>query len=72
MVPPVRLLPGSIGEILATASETGQISQADRYGLMAAMFEESLDEDEIRALNRLLRAINRGKIKIGDRQTSRL
>lgn len=70
MVPPIRLLPGSIAEILATASETGQISQADRYGLMAAMFEESLDEDEIRALNRLLRAINRGKIKIGDRQTS--
>lgn len=67
MLPPIRLLPGSIAEMLATASETGQISQADRYGLMAAMFEESLDEDEIRALNRLLRAINRGKIKISDR-----
>ncbi|MEM9539197.1 MAG: hypothetical protein AAGA60_06750 [Cyanobacteria bacterium P01_E01_bin.42] len=67
MTPPVRLLPGSIAEMLATASETGQISQADRYGMMAAMFEESLDEEEIRALNRLLRAINRGKIKVSDR-----
>jgi hypothetical protein len=70
MIPPLRLLPGSIAEILATASETGQISQADRYGLMAAICEESLDEEEVRAINRLLRAINRGKIKVSEQLTA--
>lgn len=64
MLPSLSLLPGSISEILATAGETGKISQADRYGLMAAMLEESLGEEETRAINRLLRAINRGRIKI--------
>ncbi|WP_204102922.1 MULTISPECIES: hypothetical protein [Spirulina sp. CCY15215] len=64
MLPSLSLLPDSIPEILATVSETGKISQTDRYGLMAAMLEESLGEEETRAINRLLRAINRGRIKI--------
>ncbi|MDB9312182.1 hypothetical protein PN462_03635 [Spirulina sp. CS-785/01] len=64
MYPSIQLLPGAIGEILATASETGIISEADRYGLMAAVLEDRLNEEERRAVNRLLRAIRRGKVTV--------
>ncbi|MCW6036238.1 hypothetical protein K4A83_08130 [Spirulina subsalsa FACHB-351] len=67
MLPPVQLIPGSISEILVAASETGQITTADRYGLLAAVCEESLPEEDARAINRLLRAIRKGKIKVVDR-----
>ena len=58
------LLPGAIGAILASASETGTISLGDRYGLMAASMDDSLSDDERRAVNRLLWAIVKGRIKV--------
>ncbi|MGB3693373.1 MAG: hypothetical protein WBG70_15530 [Spirulinaceae cyanobacterium] len=64
MLPYVQLIPGSISEILVSANETGTITLADRYGLMAAALDDSLEEDERRSVNRLLRAIMRGKIKV--------
>ncbi|MDY6940468.1 MAG: hypothetical protein SWY16_22775 [Cyanobacteriota bacterium] len=62
----VALLPGAVSEILVSARMTGAITVADRYGLMAAILEESLHEDDERSINRLLRAILRGKIKLAD------
>ncbi len=64
MLPYVQLIPGSISEILVSANETGTITLADRYGLMAASLDDSLEEDERRSVNRLLRAVMRGKIKV--------
>lgn len=64
MLATVRLLPGSISEMLATVSRTGTITRSDQYGLMAAIMEEQLSEDEVRAINRLLRSIKRGKVKV--------
>ncbi len=64
MHPHVQLIPGSISEILVSANETGSITLADRYGLMAAALDDSLEEDERRSVNRLLRAIMRGKIQV--------
>lgn len=66
MMPQVRLLPGSIAEILASSSETGTLTLADRYALLAATLEEHLNDEEIRALNRLLRAVTKGRIKVID------
>lgn len=60
----IQLLPGAISEIFASAAETGCLTLCDRYGLMAAAMDETLDEDERRAINRLLRAIARGRVKI--------
>ena len=62
----VALLPGAVSEILVSARITGSITIADRYGLMAAILEESLNEDDQRSINRLLRAILRGKIRLAD------
>ena len=42
----VNLLPGAISEILASVAESHRITIADRFGLMAAILEESLPEEE--------------------------
>ncbi len=60
----VQLLPGAIGEILVSSVQTGRLTLCDRYGLMAALLDESLEEDELRAINRIVRAVARGKIAI--------
>ena len=61
---PVQLLPGAIYEILASATETGALTLADRYGLMAATFDESLNVDDRGCVNRLLRAVLKGRVKL--------
>ncbi|MGB3404441.1 MAG: hypothetical protein WBA77_17280 [Microcoleaceae cyanobacterium] len=63
---PIQLLQFALGELFAQAHSTGYVTLADRYGLMAAILDESLSEEERRAVNRLLRAICRGKIKVID------
>ncbi|HIK31164.1 MAG TPA: hypothetical protein IGS17_08355 [Oscillatoriales cyanobacterium M59_W2019_021] len=67
MLPQVQLLPGAIAEILASVADTGYLTVGDRYGLMAAILDESLTEEERRGANRLIRAVLRGRVKLTDR-----
>ncbi len=67
MFPTIQLLPGAISEILATVTETGVLTLADRYGLMAAALDESLPDEDRRSANRLLRSILKGRIQVVDR-----
>lgn len=60
----LQLIPGAIAEMLASVSDTGMLTLNDRYGLLAATLDDSLSEEERRAVNRLLRAVLRGKVKI--------
>lgn len=60
----IQLIPGAISEILASVSHTGTLTIADRYGLMAAVLDESLEDEDRNALNRLLRAVLKGRVKI--------
>lgn len=62
----VQLLPGAISEIFVTVSETGILTKSDRYGLMAAMLNENLDEEERRAIDRMFRAIKRGLVSVSN------
>ena len=64
--PPIYLLPLALGDIFANANAKGYITLADRYGLMAAIFDESLPEDEKRSIDRLIRSICKGRIKVID------
>lgn len=64
MMYPVNLLPGAISEILASVTDTGVLTVADRYGLLAAILDENLDEEDRCCLNRLLRAVLKGRVKI--------
>jgi hypothetical protein len=61
---PVQLLPGAICEILASVNDTGVLTLADRYGLMAAAFDESLNDEDRGCVNRLLRAVIKGRVKM--------
>ena len=60
----VSLLPGAINEILASVARNCYLTQLDRYGLMAAMLDESITEEERRSIDRLLRYVLRGKIQL--------
>lgn len=60
----LQLIPGAIAEMLASVSDTGMLTLGDRYGLLAATLDDSLSEEERRAVNRLLRAVVRGRVKV--------
>jgi hypothetical protein len=62
----VSLLPGAIAEIFAQTSEFGILTVADRYGLMAAVMEETLPEEERLSVDRILYSIHRGRLKVVD------
>lgn len=66
----VQLLPGAISEIFATASHTHTLTKGDRYGLMAAMLDENLNDEERRAIDRIFRAVRRGLIHITNELTA--
>lgn len=60
----VNLLPGAINELMVSVSDRRSITEADRYGLMAAILDESLCEEERRSIDRLLRSILRGRVQV--------
>jgi hypothetical protein len=64
MLTPVRLIPGALSDLFAQATISGKMTLADRYGLLAALLEDSITEDERGAIDRLLRALCRGRIKV--------
>ena len=64
--PPIYLLPFALGDLFANANDKGYITLADRYGLMAAILDESLSEDEKQSVDRLIRSICKGRIKVID------
>lgn len=66
MMPIVDLLPGAVLEILASVANSHNLTKADQYGLMAAVMDESLPEEDRRCLDRLLRSLVRGKITVTD------
>lgn len=63
---PIYLLPGALSELFAQAMHTRQLSLADRYGLMAAILDGTLSDDERASLDRLLRSVRRRQVKISD------
>ncbi len=60
----VQLLPGAIADLFAQVSCSGKITLADRYGLMAAILEDSITEEERESIDRLLRAFRKGRMQI--------
>lgn len=60
------LLQFALAELFAQSSNSGMVTLADQYGLMAAVMEETLDEEERVALDRLLYAVYKGRVKVSD------
>ncbi|MDB9494500.1 hypothetical protein PN441_06880 [Spirulina major CS-329] len=63
-MPQLQLLPGSISAILADAAETKTLTKSDRYGLLAAILDDTIEDDERRAIDRILRSVHRGRVSI--------
>ncbi|MCC3501937.1 MAG: hypothetical protein JGK23_03335 [Microcoleus sp. PH2017_19_SFW_U_A] len=64
MQTPVNLIPSALGELFAEVNHRGYITIADRYGLLAAIFDETLTEDDKRSIDRLLRSVCRALITL--------
>ena len=64
MFPQAQLLPCAISEIMASVAENSVLTLNDRYGLMTALVNNSLNQDEEYAINRLLRFVAKGKISL--------
>lgn len=62
----IKLLPTALSELFVSASISGYLTLADRYGLMAALLEESLLEEERTIIDRLLYGVSRGRIAVID------
>ncbi|HEY9742664.1 MAG TPA: hypothetical protein V6C90_19445 [Coleofasciculaceae cyanobacterium] len=60
------LLPGALSDLFAQVTISGCMTKADRYGLMAALLEEELGSEEKRVIDRLLRAVHRGRLAIAE------
>lgn len=66
----VQLLPNAISELYAQVSNSGQVTLADRYGLMAAVLDETLDKEQRMAVNRIIYGIYKRKLAIVDEISS--
>ncbi|MGB0562586.1 MAG: hypothetical protein ACPGVO_12415 [Spirulinaceae cyanobacterium] len=61
----LAILPGSISAMYADIAQTQTLTQADRYGLLAAILTGDIEDDERRAIDRILRAVCRGRLSMG-------
>ena len=64
------ILPTTISELFASISNTGKITEAERYGIMAILRHPGLEDEEVYALNRLLQAISRGRIQVVNQRSA--
>lgn len=61
-----KLLPGAISELFLQTATTQKLTVADRYGILAAICEESVSEDEMQALDRIFYGLRKGQIQVVD------
>ncbi len=62
----INLIPGAINDLIATVTDTHCLTKADRYGMMAAILDESTSDEERCSLDRLLRSVVKGRIQLCD------
>lgn len=60
----INLLPAGLFELFAEATSSGRITIADRYGLMAALLQNTLSEEEQSILDRVLYGVRRGRLQV--------
>lgn len=60
----VKLFSNGLSELFAQASNCGFLTRFDRYRLMMTLLESSLSDEEQAALDRLLYAVCRGRIRL--------
>ncbi len=59
-----QLLPNALSEIFMQVVISHRLTLADRYGLAAALCNALIDEEEKRAIDRILHGVRRGHIQL--------
>lgn len=63
----ICLLESALSELFAQATESGYLTLADRYGLLAALLKaELLTDEEKHVIDRMLYSLNRGRLQLKD------
>ena len=62
----LRTLSNSLSDLFAQASSCGYLTRFDCDGLMVALLKAPLSEEEQAAIDRLLYAVHRGRIRLVD------
>lgn len=57
-------LQSALSDLFAQVSASRQVTLADRYGLLAVMLNGDLSDEDHMAIDRLLRAVQRGQVCI--------
>ncbi len=60
----LELLPCALSDLFASATVSGWLTIADRYGILAALLKEKLTEEEVAVIDRILHAVRRGRVKV--------
>ncbi len=63
-------LPGATSELFAQVSQTGKLTLADRYGLLAILLDETSSEEDRQMLDRLLHALRKGRVQVTNELSS--
>lgn len=58
------LLQFALAELFVHVSCSGNITLADRYGLLAALLQDSLTEEDQRSIDRILYGIRKGRLRV--------
>ena len=62
----IHLIPGAVPDLFAQVTSSNKITLADRYGLLAALLQDSLTSEERASIDRILYALHRGRLKVVD------
>ncbi|MBC7969673.1 MAG: hypothetical protein H7Z11_06010 [Verrucomicrobia bacterium] len=57
-------LPCAISELFAQVSVSGEMTIADRYGILAVLLNEPTSEEELHCIDRLLYALRQGRVRV--------
>lgn len=64
MLSPVEICSDTISEIFYSVAVTGRITESDYKRIIAAILNNSLDEEEIKSVKRMVYFLKRGKIVV--------
>ena len=64
MLSPVEISSDTISEIFYSVAATGRITESDYYRTITAILNNSLDEEEMKSVKRMVHFVKRGKIAV--------
>ena len=60
----IQPLPTAVSELFVQATISGKITLADRYGLLAVLMDQSISDEDLHCINRMLYAVRKGRMQV--------